>query len=255
MTTPHLEDCDVLILCGGKGTRLQSVVRDRPKPMVVIDGRPFVDRLVDLCERQGVRRMIFCTGYLGDQVAAWYAGHPRTCEFVFSRERTPLGTAGAVKHAAGLIRSNPFLVMNGDSICQTDLRGVLACHAAAGGPATVTLTPADTRTDAGCVTMDRHGRLTAFAETHAGSTAPYHNAGIYVFDRSVLDLIPPGQAVSLEQDLLPGLLGSGAYGYVSRQPLYDIGTPERLAAYAGLACGDTRSEAGRGRPRLAKEAR
>jgi len=231
MTGFHSDACDALVLCGGQGKRLRSIVRDQPKPMVMIEGRPFVDRVVAYCVRQGVRRVILCTGYLGDQFTEWYAAHPPACDVRLSCEPAPLGTAGALKYAASLIRTNPFLVLNGDSLCEIDLRMLVSRHRAGASLMTLALTPADSRTDAGCVTVNREGWLTAFAEKQSGSEARFHNAGIYVLDQSVLDRIPAGRPWSLEQDLLPGLLTEGIYGQVFDEPLYDIGTPERLEAF------------------------
>lgn len=231
MTMVGVADCDALVLCGGQGRRLRSVVKDRPKPMVMIDDRPFVDRVLAYCTGQGVRRVILCTGYLGDQFREWYAAHPQSCDVRFSCEPVPLGTAGALKHAASLIRTNPFMVLNGDSLCEVDLQALLSRHTATTGPVTLALTPADSRTDAGCVTVNHAGRLTSFSDTQTDREIRFHNAGIYVCDRAVLDRIPAGRPYSLEQDLLPGLLTEGIYGQVFYQPLYDIGTPERLDAF------------------------
>ena len=96
---------------------------------------------------------------------------------------------------------------------------------------TLALTPADSRTDAGCVTVNHEGRLIAFSEKQSGSEARFHNAGMYVLDQSVLDRIPSGRPWSLEHDLMPDLLNEGIYGQVFDEPLYDIGTPERLEAF------------------------
>jgi len=231
MTGLHPRDCDALVLCGGQGRRLRSIVSDRPKPMVMIEGRPFVDRVVTYCVRQGVRRVILCTGYLGDQFAEWYAVHPQSCDVRLSCEPASLGTAGALKHAASLIRTNPFLVLNGDSLCEIDLPTLVSRHVAGAGLMTLALTPADSRTDAGCVTVNHEGRLIAFSEKQSGSEARFHNAGMYVLDQSVLDRIPSGRPWSLEHDLMPDLLNEGIYGQVFDEPLYDIGTPERLEAF------------------------
>jgi NDP-sugar pyrophosphorylase family protein len=211
------------------------VVNDRPKPMVMIDGRPFIDFVVEPFVRQGIRRVILCTGYKGEHFENWYASRNRPYELLFSPEESPLGTAGAISNAAGLIRNNPFLVVNGDSLCETNPEQLLAFHAAKGGCATLTLTPASRRTDVGFVTMNQNSRLSAFAEKQPGGMECFHNAGIYVFERSILGRLPASRPCSLETDLLPHLLEQGVYGFACNAPLYDIGTPERLEQFRAYA--------------------
>jgi NDP-sugar pyrophosphorylase family protein len=211
------------------------VVNDRPKPMVIIDGRPFVDFVIEPFVRHGIRRVILCTGYKGEHFENWYARRNRPYELLFSPEESPLGTAGAIGKAASLIRNNPFLVVNGDSLCEANPEQLLAFHAAKGGCATLTLTTANQRTDVGFVTMDQHSRLSAFAEKQPGGTGRFHNAGIYVFERSILERLPAYRPCSLETDLLPHLLEQGVYGFACDAPLYDIGTPERLEQFRAYA--------------------
>lgn len=199
--------------------------------MVLVDGRPFIDRVIESYVRQGIRRVILCTGYMAGQFEDWYAGRERAYELVFSHEPVPLGTAGAILQAASLIRSNPFLVVNGDSLCETPLEDLLAFHTTHGGCATLTLTTAGQRTDVGFVTMDQDCRISAFAEKQPGSAARFHNAGVYVCERALLDGVPAHRPCSIETDLFPQLLTQHLYGFVCDAPLYDIGTPERLEQF------------------------
>lgn len=229
---------DLLVLCGGQGTRLRPVLSDRPKSLAMIGARPFIDLVLDPFLRQGIRRVILCTGHLGHQFEEWYADHPGTFELIFSRETTPLGTAGAIRHASQWITSGTVIVANGDSLCDIDLRQLLACHTEKKARATLTLTHTDRRSDVGMVTMDAQHHITAFCERGASGSVGFHNAGIYVFDRSVLDLIPAHQPCSLETDWLPTLIPLGIYGFASQGPLYDIGTPERLAEFRAIARSD-----------------
>jgi NDP-sugar pyrophosphorylase family protein len=222
---------DLLVLCGGQGTRLRSVLSDQPKPLAMIGARPFVDFVLDPFVRLGIRRAVLCTGHLGHQFETWYAEHPCEIELVFSRETTPLGTAGAIRHASTWIRGDFFVVVNGDSLCEIDLPSLLTVHAEKRACATVALIHADHRSDVGFVTMDAQQRITWFSEKRPVQRAGFYNAGIYVFNRSAIESIPASQPYSLETDWLPTLLPLGIYGFVSQAPLYDIGTPERLAEF------------------------
>ena len=121
-------DVDVVILCGGKGTRLSEVVRDRPKPMSEINGRSFLDILIGYVSGFGFKRFILSVGYKADYIKDYYKNNRFSFEILFSRENEPLGTAGGVKQAENLVQSNPFLVMNGDSFCPVDLLQFLDFH-------------------------------------------------------------------------------------------------------------------------------
>ena len=224
-------DCDVIILCGGLGTRLQSVVSDRPKPMAEIHGRPFVSLLVEHFLRHGARRFIFSTGHFGDMIEDWFLRHRGAYETQFVRDPAPLGTGGALAHAMPLVRSNPFLVLNGDSFCEIDPERLLRFHNRKRARATITVTQADSRDDTGAVALGEDDRLLSMVEKPRTRTTRYHNAGIYLFDRTVTTLFPNESVWSIERELLPQLVTHPSYGFVTASPLYDIGTPERLAHF------------------------
>lgn len=219
---------DLLVLCGGQGTRLRPVLSDRPKSLAMIGSRPFIDLVLDPFLRQGIRRVILCTGHLGHQFEEWYADHPCLFDLIFSNEAVPLGTAGAIAHAAQWMTSDPIVVANGDSMCEVDVARLLAFHSEHKGCATVTLALPDHRRDVGIVTMDRQHRISALDEKKQNRSDGPHNAGIYVFNRSALALIPRFRPCSLETEWLPRLIPIGVYGFASGAPLYDIGTPDRL---------------------------
>jgi NDP-sugar pyrophosphorylase family protein len=175
--------------------------------------------------------VILCTGHLGHQFEEWYANHPCQFDPIFSKEAVPLGTAGAVAHAVQWMRSDPIMVANGDSICKVDVAGLLAFHSEHKGCATVTVAPPDHRLDVGVVTMDAQHRISALDEKRQSRSDGARNAGIYMFNRSALALIPRFRPCSLETDWLPLLIPMGVYGFDRGAPLYDIGTPERLEQF------------------------
>lgn len=224
-------DCDVIILCGGLGTRLRTVLNDRPKPMALIDGRPFVSLLVEHFVRHGARRFIFCTGHRGEMIEEWFERHRGSYDSLFVRDPFPLGTGGALAQAMALTRRNPVLVLNGDSFCEIDPTRLLRFHALKRARATIAVTHPDEREDTGSVELAADDRILSVVEKSGSGTTGYRNAGIYVFDRSVESLFPRNSPWSLERDLLPRLVAQGFYGFVTASALYDIGTPERLAHF------------------------
>ena len=228
-SAPALGLVDAVILCGGSGTRLQSVVADRPKGLASVQGRALLDILVDDIVGQGIRRIIFCVGYLKEQIIAHFSGRPEA-EFLFSQETSPLGTGGAVKHATGLIRSDPLLVMNGDSICRVDLLQLLAFHTAHTADLTLVVAQDRERRDAGTMVIAPDGRICSFAEKPDAPRAGtgWINAGIYLVRRELPDAWQDKYPFSLEYDVFPQLAaGRRCFGFTTSSEVVDIGTPER----------------------------
>ncbi len=225
---------DVVVLCGGLGTRLQAVAADRPKPMVAVGGRPFLELLLEAVAEHGFRRFVLCVGYKSDIIKKAHFGHGQRLEIVFSEEQEPLGTAGALKHGEPLTRSDLVVVMNGDSYCPLDLKGLLAFHGRHGGIGTIAAVPVEARTDGGFIELSDDQRIVAFKENVTSSRARHLSAGVYAFGREIFRQIPEGRRCSLEGEVLPSLLDRGLYAYVTTAPLYDIGTPARLEAFRRL---------------------
>jgi len=225
----QIASIDVLILCGGRGTRLQSVAPDRPKPMVEVDNKPFLDLLIDHVAAFGFKRFVLCAGHQAEVIESHYRdGRPGKTIRV-SKEPQALGTAGAIQHAAPFVESDVFLAMNGDSFCRVDLTALVDSHLSSGeARATVALAPAGDASDYGGVAVSRSGRILSFDEKNPQAETDWINAGVYVFHRSMLRCIPPGQPVSLEKELFPDMVGQGLYGFKTDSELFDIGTPERL---------------------------
>ncbi len=225
-----LSKTDAVILCGGQGKRLQSVVSALPKVMAEVAGHPFLDILVAHLKKQGIRRIVLCTGYKADQVEDHYRKNPQGLTFEFSRESDPLGTGGALKNAQYFIESEPFLVFNGDSFCAVDLNALLDFHGSKLARASVVVSRARETSSFGKVFLDEDAKVTGFREKESGSGEGGVNAGVYCFNEDVSSFMPESKRFSLEYDLFPGLVGNGLYGFYADQEFYDIGTPERYEA-------------------------
>lgn len=221
---------DVVILCGGLGRRLRPVLSDRPKSLANINNRPFLDILVNYVARYGFHRFVLCAGYKSSPIREYFENREQF-RIVFSEEKEPLGTGGALKNCEPYLESDLSLVLNGDSLCLLDLTSLLNFHVKQDGIASVTVVYAEERKDGGFIEIDERNRVISFNEKRYNGRTPYLNAGIYVFDRKVLNFIPPRHACSLENEVFPSLLDSGVYGYVTAEALYDIGTPERLESF------------------------
>ena len=224
-----LANVTAAILVGGLGTRLRSVVADRPKVLAEIRERPFLAYLLDELAGAGVRTVVLCTGYLGEQVQALFGDSYGSLRLVYSRESSPLGTAGALRLALPLFKSDSVLVMNGDSFCQANLRAFWAWHCAQGADATLLLTRMPDTKRYGRVHVDEDGLVLRFDEKGHNGGPGWINAGIYLLNHRLLLTIPASGAVSLEREVFPAWIGRGLYGYRSEARFLDIGTPEAYA--------------------------
>jgi D-glycero-alpha-D-manno-heptose 1-phosphate guanylyltransferase len=218
------------ILAGGLGSRLRPAVTGRPKALANVGQRPFLTYLFDQLVAAGVRDVVLCTGYLGDQIAMMFGESYDTLRFDYSHESTPLGTAGALRLALPLFNFDRVLVMNGDSYCDANLGEFWRWHGARHARATLLLSKVLDTKRFGQVQVDRDGKVTDFKEKGAGQGWGWINAGIYGLSRDVLAEIPADRAVSLEREVFPNWIGRGLYGFQSEARFVDIGTPEAYAS-------------------------
>ncbi len=233
-----LDGVTVCILAGGRGTRLRSVVSDRPKPLAEVAGRPFVTRLLDQVAEAGFGPVVLCTGYMAPLVEETLGARYRGMDLRYSPEPEALGTAGAIRLALPLIETSRALVLNGDSFCDVDLRAQLAAHERDGAHATLALVEV---ADAGRYGRVRLGQGTAierFEEKVEDAGRGLINAGVYLLERGVVEAIPQGRAVSIEREIFPAMLGERLRGFVTDGRFLDIGTPESLAAASDFFSGE-----------------
>jgi D-glycero-alpha-D-manno-heptose 1-phosphate guanylyltransferase len=218
-----------VILAGGLGTRLNSVVSDRPKVLAPIEEKPFLNHILDQLIAVGIQHTVLCTGYLGDMVQASFGVNYKTMNLVYSQEPVPLGTGGAIRFAEDLLQSDLILIMNGDSYCRADFNEFLQWHKINNARASLFLTHVPDTGRYGQVKTAENGALDCFIEKGAGGGPGWINAGIYLLDRELITAIPLGRAVSIEKEIFPGLIGHGIYGYQSKCHFIDIGIPEDYA--------------------------
>ena len=217
------------ILAGGAGSRLRPAVTGCPKALANVGERPFLAYLLDQLIAAGTREVVVCTGYLGDQIPNTFGESYGTLRLSYSREITPLGTAGALRLALPLFNSNPVLVMNGDSYCDANLREFWLWHGNRQAKATLLLAPFLDPERFGQVQIDRDGKVTEFKEKGSSQGLGWINAGIYLLSRDLLAVIPANRTVSLEREVFPHWVGRGLYGFRTEARFMDIGTPEAYA--------------------------
>jgi histidinol-phosphate phosphatase family protein len=218
------------VLAGGFGSRLRAAIPDRQKVVAPVGGRPVLTRILDQLAGAGVRRAVLGVGYLADQVRDLLGRSYDGMELVYSEEPEPLGTAGALRHARGLLDGDPVLVLNGDSYVEANLAAFLAWHRARRATASLMLARVPDPGRYGTVEADPSGRVTAFREKAAGATGPaaaaWVNAGVYLLGRPVIDALPARVPISFERDVFPTLVDAGLSAYRGGGRFIDIGTPE-----------------------------
>lgn len=232
----NLKNRDVVVLCGGLGKRLRSVTGHNPKVMAAVDGRPFLDVLLEYLARQGFQRVILCTGYKADQIEEYYRQNTQGLCLEFSREEEPLGTGGAVRNARCLIQGSPFFVLNGDSFCAVNYRALGEFHQSRKALASLVVSKVNDQRDYGGIVLDETRRIVRFVEkntaapsggTEAGEEIYGVNAGVYCFNDEIFSFMPEARAFSLEYDFFPGLVRRNFFGFMVDDVFLDIGTPER----------------------------
>lgn len=236
-----------LILAGGEGTRLRPLTSTVPKPVVPLVDRPFITFMIDWLRGHGVDDVVMSCGHLASGVRDVLGnGESVGVRLRYIEEPRPLGTGGALKFAEDML-DDRFLMLNGDVLTDIDVTAQLAAHSASGARATLALYPVEDPSAYGLVRLDGNGSVREFVEKPAPDQIDTNNisAGVYVLERSVLDLLVKGEPASIERDVFPRLVGDGLFGHVSTGYWKDIGTPERyLEATFDILEGSVKTEVG-----------
>ena len=236
-----------LVLVGGEGTRLRPLTLTQPKPAVPLVDRPFIRFMVDWLGRHGVTEIVMACGFRADDLrSALGDGTPPGPSIRYMEEPEALGTAGPIRLAADMgMLEDRFFVLNGDVLTDLDLTAHLEAHIERGAVASLALYPVDDPSAYGLVRRGEDGAVTGFLEKPEADEIDTDevNAGAYVLERDILELIPARQPVSIEREVFPRLVGQGLYGLRLDGYWMDIGTPERyLQASWDILTGKVQTE-------------
>ncbi|MEA2218859.1 MAG: mannose-phosphate guanylyltransferase [Solirubrobacteraceae bacterium] len=220
-----------VILVGGEGTRLRPLTSTVPKTVVPLVDRPLIVYMLEWLRRHGVDDVIMSCGFLATGVRRVLGdGSQLGLRLRFLEEPEPRGTAGALKFAAHLLDER-FLMLNGDVLTDLDLSAQIAQHDATGAVGTLALVPVADPSSYGLVRVRADHSVLEFLEKPSDTSRLDTNlisAGAYVLERSVLDLIPADQKVSIEREVWPLLVDHGLHGFADADAYWiDIGTPAR----------------------------
>jgi mannose-1-phosphate guanylyltransferase len=218
-----------LVLAGGEGTRLRPLTNTIPKPVLPLVNRPFLTYMIEWLAAHGFTEVVMsCMFMAGDIRRVLGDREWKGTRLHYVEEPEPRGTAGAVKFAEAVLDER-FAVLNGDILTDFDVSALWRAHSEFGGRATITLMEVDDPAAYGLVLRDANDAVTDFIEKpdHAPPGGAFVNAGAYVLEHDVLDLMPKDRAVSFEREVFPALVGDGLYGFPTEGYWLDIGTPER----------------------------
>jgi mannose-1-phosphate guanylyltransferase len=222
---------EAVILVGGLGTRLRPLTYNTPKSLVPVLNRPFLEYVLCRLKEHGVDEVILALSNLAPPIEACFGdGASLGLKISYVHEKAPLGTAGAIKNASEMV-SDTFFVLNGDIFSDLDFSAMLDFHRRHKALATIALTPVDNPTAYGLVETNCEGRVTRFLEKPKSEevTTNMINAGTYILEPEVLDMIPAGVECSVERQTFPAMLAAGdaVYAFPSTGYWIDIGNPEK----------------------------
>jgi mannose-1-phosphate guanylyltransferase len=224
-----------ILLVGGRGTRLSPITDEIPKPMLPIAGLPVTEHQIIAAKRAGVKTLVLATSYLAEVFTPYFGdGSKWGVNLRYAVEKEPLGTGGAISHAAQSLDSEKsedlVLIFNGDVISDHDISAQILSHQKNRADVTLHLIQVEDARAFGCVPTADDGRVIEFLEKMEHPVTNWINAGCYVFNRAVVDSIPLGVVTSVERETFPGLIQAEqrVFGYKENAYWLDIGSPRAL---------------------------
>lgn len=218
---------DVVILAGGFGTRLQTVVSDVPKPMAPVCGKPFLEFIFLHLKKLGVKRVILSVGYKAEVIENYFGNSFQDIKVDYAHENEPLGTGGGILNTKPHWQNKHQVILNGDTFFSVDLNLALSIHQNKKADVSLCLKRMDNTSRYGTVELNESGRILKFEEKKAIPAAGVINAGIYIFNQEKINAFDFPQRFSIEKDFFEKQLQDlNIYGIVTDDYFIDIGIPE-----------------------------
>jgi D-glycero-alpha-D-manno-heptose 1-phosphate guanylyltransferase len=222
-----MKEC--IILAGGLGIRLQSVVSDVPKCMAEVAGRPFLGYLLDYADRQGFNHVILSLGYKSEIVLNWLEGKSYPFGISYVVEDNPLGTGGAIKLASGKVKGSIAFVFNGDTFFDVDTFGLLDFHKEKEADISLALKPMQDFDRYGSVDISAGGRIVRFNEKQYCEQGLI-NGGVYIINKDIFPALHLPRKFSFEKDVMEAHIDDiSFFGCVQDSYFIDIGIPSDFA--------------------------
>ncbi len=219
---------EAIVLAGGFGTRLQSVVNDLPKPMAPVAGKPFLSYVLDYLANQGITHAVLSVGYRHEAIIRHFGNEYKNISLTYAIEKEPLGTGGAIKFAMQFIENEDFAVLNGDTIFKIDFSEFYRYHKHAQADLSIALRLVEDVSRYGTVLTKDKGRISDFLEKGQKAGAGKINGGIYLLNKSIIEKIANFTGnFSMEKDVFERYYATYSfYGFAFNEYFIDIGIPE-----------------------------
>lgn len=224
------KDKEAVILAGGFGTRLQSVVKELPKPMAPVNGRPFLTYILDYLIDYNYTKVVLSVGYLHEKIEDYFGAQYKTLNIQYAVETEPLGTGGGIAYALSFCKNENILVLNGDTLFKADFSALEEFHTRCGSQLSIVLRHVADTSRYGRVNTDSIGRILSFTEKKAASGEGLINGGIYLINKNLIQSLNLPQKFSFEKDVMEKHVATKPlFGIESDGYFIDIGIPEDYA--------------------------
>lgn len=226
-----MEKIDAIILAGGEGKRLRSIVNEIPKPLATVGGKPFLDILIEqLSEFNYINSVVLAVGYKAEKIIERYKDCSKyNFNITFSIEEELLGTGGAIKKAIKHTKTKDILVLNGDSYTEVNIKDLIITHRNNEAKITIVLLEVEDVSRYGSVRVNSQNRILSFEEKKEYTGPGLINAGIYLIQKNIFSDIEENKVISFEKEVLPIFIRNfknNIYGYIVKGEFIDIGIPE-----------------------------
>ena len=224
------ESKEAIILAGGFGTRLQGVVKDVPKPMAPVNGKPFLTYILDYLIDYGYSKVVLSVGYLHEKIVEHFGNQYKTLQIDYAVETEPLGTGGGIAYAMSKCTSDNVLVINGDTMFKVDLTAFEQFFEEKKCLLAIALREVDDIARYGSVTIGSNNMIILFSEKGASSGCGFINGGVYMIDQKLFKKYPKTGRFSFEKDLMEKLYTQEQFFAMPSDGYFiDIGIPEDYA--------------------------
>ncbi len=219
---------EAIILAGGFGTRLQSVVNDVPKPMAPVNNEPFLNYIFDYLKHYNIKHVVLSTGYLSEKIVAYYQNEHKGIKISYTKEDTPLGTGGGIRLAIEKCLTENVLVLNGDSFFDVDINAHYQNHISKHANCTLALRKVNNAARYGTIVLGNSNKIDAFKEKDNIERIGLINGGVYMIDRELyLSKTEATINFSIEKDFYEKRMQElNIFGFEYDGYFIDIGVPE-----------------------------
>ena len=211
----------VVILAGGLGTRLRPLTYKIPKPMVEINGKPFLEYLIIYLKNQNLKNILICTGYMSEKIFSYFKdGSAFGVNIKFSNEKNPIGTGGALKNAEMFLNNN-FILLNGDTFMPLDYNKLIGYYKKSNGKNVIVVNK--NKKSQGNIKIDDNKIVMEYDKIKKGYS--YNDCGVQIFGKKILELMPKNKNVSLENEIFPLLIKKKELiAFETKADFFDLGT-------------------------------